>query len=247
MTQKAKPLILSCEAVYAMGPRSVFDTHCLVEAGEFLKLVEAVSGHSITRHRLQYYSSPNARLMPLPTYAKRHTAHYEHPEQTLRLALLLQLRDKYYFPIKLLRTILDNLQRKFYGAVLQDALTPQQIKALALGNQNSVSPRALAFEGAARLLMTAQDPERISPAATPSRAQVSAALKPFRDWLDSRPERGADAEERGQEWLTEPGEHFGGWPIPDPSPMPAATAKPESLEPAEVELMTAAGGANGTH
>lgn len=121
--------IKTCEELCPEGV--VLSDRSFAKCNEFLKLIRLVSGISITRRTLQLYSSPQFRLMPLPVYARRHTSHYRHPEDTMRLAVVLHLRETYYFPVATIRSILKTLHPRYFAAVLSGLLAPGDIKALA--------------------------------------------------------------------------------------------------------------------
>jgi hypothetical protein len=60
-----------------------------------------------TRSTLQFYSSPRIRLLPLPVYKNRHTAHYIAPDHFARLAVICVLREKFFMPIKLIQKLIE--------------------------------------------------------------------------------------------------------------------------------------------
>src|ERR1700676_553529 len=98
----------------ALGPIAMNGPRALLNCDEFLKVVTALSGRSIGRSYLQFYGSPSVRLMSRPLYVKRHTARYHHPEPTLRLAVIIYLRTKHSFSIKLIREVLAWLPPEHY-------------------------------------------------------------------------------------------------------------------------------------
>ncbi len=93
----------------------------LMEADEFLKHFNSRSGFllrpefCITRRALQFYSSPQVQLLPLPVYRNRHTANYVVPEHFNRLAAITALREKHFMPIKLIHKLLKVLPEEKYG------------------------------------------------------------------------------------------------------------------------------------
>lgn len=61
---------------------------------------------AVSRRTLQFYSSPQARLFPLPTYKNRHTAYYLFPDHYELLGALWTMRSKLFMPIDMIRAIL---------------------------------------------------------------------------------------------------------------------------------------------
>jgi hypothetical protein len=118
--------------------------------------VEALCGHAADRRTVQFYSSPQLRLLSLPVYKFGHTSYYLHPEHTHRLAVILHLRRKYYFPARLLRQILETLSPAHYGFILRDELSAQDILLLARSSkitpQDLISRRIVQLLGAADAL-----------------------------------------------------------------------------------------------
>jgi len=157
----------------------------LLECGEFLQAVKAVSGMTVHRRWLQFYSSPQVRLMPLPVYAKRHTAHYAHPEDTLRLALILKLRNAYFFPIKLVRETLKNLAEKHYPLVLNAGLSADDIRLLAGPQGENTNPRELIYGRVSKLLNLGAS--GFKPGIAPQgEVDLPAAMAEFQAWLKAR-------------------------------------------------------------
>lgn len=177
--------IMSWSGLCALGPVGRHSRRALLNCGEFLKAVKAVSGHLIRRGTVQFYSSPAVRLMPLPRYARRHTAHYPHPEATMRLAIIVHLRSRYFFPIKLLREVLATLPPDHYGLVLRDAFTADEIRLLARPEGRDIAPRGLIFQRVSRLLSVAQSWDEAG--ADPlGDGGLSGALALFESWLEAQ-------------------------------------------------------------
>jgi hypothetical protein len=61
---------------------------------------------AVSRRTLQFYSSPQARLFPLPTYKNRHTAFYLFPDHYELLGAVWTMRSKLFMPIDMIRAIL---------------------------------------------------------------------------------------------------------------------------------------------
>ncbi len=127
--------VMTCKELCEDGSTSRLPRYALLTAREFLKMVWMLSGQRATRSTLQFYSSPKARLLPLPVYRNRHTAHYLHPEHTLRFAILLHLRAAYFLPLKLAKVVLDGLSPALYDLVLSDVLSASDIVRLAQGSE----------------------------------------------------------------------------------------------------------------
>jgi hypothetical protein len=61
---------------------------------------------AVSRRTLQFYSSPQARLFPLPTYKNRHTAYYLFPDHYELLGAIWTMRSRLFMPIDMIRAIL---------------------------------------------------------------------------------------------------------------------------------------------
>jgi hypothetical protein len=174
---------MTCAELCAKEP----GTDALLRWDEFLKMVERMSGKALNRRLLQFYSSPELRLVPLPIYARRHTAHYLHPEDTRRLALVLHLRTKYFLPFKILRKVLAELSPEHYDLVHRDAFTAEEISRLGALENRWPLMRELIFKRVHRLLRTAHAFEKYGEARLPEGRDSQEALDAFRAWLDARP------------------------------------------------------------
>ncbi len=153
--REARRPILTCGQLLARERSAGRTVPALLEPGEFLRVVEALSGHAADRRVAQFYSSPGLRLLPLPIYRFRHAAHYLHPEHTLRLAVVLRLRRKYFLPLRMLRDVLQTLHPAHYGFILRDALSAEDIVKLARSARSGLEPEDLIFRRVARLLAAA--------------------------------------------------------------------------------------------
>jgi hypothetical protein len=124
--------VKTCAELCEAGSPNTAPQACLMTAKEFLKMVSLLSGQKAKRRgHLQFYSSPAHRLLPLPIYLNRHTAHYLHPENTVRFAVLLHLRAAYYLPLDLAKVVLDGLPEEHYDLILNDILSAADIVRLA--------------------------------------------------------------------------------------------------------------------
>ncbi|MDE2141183.1 MAG: hypothetical protein KGJ84_02060 [Elusimicrobia bacterium] len=180
--REARRPILTCGQLLGRERSAGRTVPALLDPGEFLGVVEALSGHAADRRIAQFYSSPGLRLLPLPVYRFRHTAHYLHPEHTLRLAVILRLRRKYFFPLRLLRDVLATLHPAHYGFILRDGLSAEDIVKLARSAGSGLEPEDLLFRRVARLLAAADALD--GRAADPQGQSGSAdAFAKFTAWL----------------------------------------------------------------
>jgi hypothetical protein len=153
----------------------------LLDSREFLRAVEALCGHAVDRRAVQFYSSPQLRLLPLPLYKLHHTAHYLHPEHTHRLAVILHLRREYYFPIPLLRQVLETLSPVHYSFLLRDGLCAQDI--LLLARSPGMTPQDLIYRRIVRLLGAADSPARAAMQKLVDGPALEKAVARFGAWL----------------------------------------------------------------
>jgi hypothetical protein len=81
----------------------------------------------LTRRKLQYYSSPQAKLMPYPVRRGHHTSHYSYPDDYERLAAIWALRENFFLPIPMIRTILDEIPPEDYEMVARWDGAPEDL------------------------------------------------------------------------------------------------------------------------
>lgn len=85
---------------------------CLLETKEFLKLFnhyadqQKQSSWKVTQRTLQFYSSPQLRIMPPPILRGGHKGHYMAPDHLQRLSTIQKLKQKYFLPLWLIREIM---------------------------------------------------------------------------------------------------------------------------------------------
>lgn len=165
MTHVEDRPIMTCAALSSHGSITLNGPRALLNYSEFMKAVKAVAGRSIDRRLLMYYSSPQVRLMPRPVYVGGHISHYLYPEHTQRLAVILHLRTKYFFPFKLIREVLAGLLPEHYVFILGGRLTGDDIRQLArlAAEGQRINPRDLILARAARLLSAAQSLDNSGP------------------------------------------------------------------------------------
>ncbi len=93
-----------------------------VRADHFLRLFNEdfnlKGDKAMSRRTLQFYSSPQARLLPLPVYKDRHTAYYLFPDYYERLGVVWTLRSKFAFPIPMIRTLLTEIDEDWYSLIM---------------------------------------------------------------------------------------------------------------------------------
>lgn len=198
--------IMTFAQLCALNPEALRSTRCLLSCREFMRLTEALTGYALTRRALQFYSSPQVRLMPLPVYSEGHRAHYLHPEHTLRLGAALRLRKRHFFPLKLVKDVLEGLPPDFFGLVIRDLLSAQDVRHLALGDASISFTHQLLLERCTRDL-TRDSAEDFSQDGEPDASELRAALTGFDDWTESEMSAPSDLEGLEQ-WLEEPRDHF---------------------------------------
>lgn len=103
----------------------------LVRTDHFIKLFNEdfrlKGDKAMSRRTLQFYSSPQARLLPLPVYKDRHTAHYVFPDHYERLGVIWTLRSKFFFPIGMIRTLLNEIETSFYPIIMDWDESPETL------------------------------------------------------------------------------------------------------------------------
>jgi hypothetical protein len=103
----------------------------LVRADHFLRLFNEdfnlKGDKALSRRTLQFYSSPQAKLMPLPVYKNRHTAYYNFPDDYGRLGVIWTLRSRFFFPIELVRSVLERMHPDMYAVVPEWDRSPQEL------------------------------------------------------------------------------------------------------------------------
>lgn len=181
--------VMTWEELRGLGAAAAHSRSALLSAAEFLKAVKTVSGHSITRRTLQLYSSPQFRLVPLPVSGGRRGSQYLHPENTLRLAVVLRLRNDFFFPIKRLREVIDTISPDHYPVVLRHGLTAAQIFLLARPEMRGLRPRELIFMHMLGLLNVVETQDKFVTDGPLDEAELLAAEAKFRGWLEARTER----------------------------------------------------------
>jgi len=113
-----------------MTPRQVLDQYgkhqqaggqpgrVLIEAADFLSMLEAVGGFELTPQALLSYSSPRIGLMEPPVKAGGKTC-YVFPDQFDRLGIILTLRLAYSLPLTEIRDLLEHYPRENYELIME--------------------------------------------------------------------------------------------------------------------------------
>lgn len=116
----------------------------LVRADHFLRLFNddfnLKGNKALSRRTLQFYSSPQAGLMPLPVYKDRHTAYYRFPEDYERLGVVWTLRSRFYFPIELIRSLLDRIPPDMCAVIADWDESPQALLDMIAMDKSGFEP-----------------------------------------------------------------------------------------------------------
>jgi len=129
----------------------------------------------LTRRTLLFYGSPQLRLLPRPVYRNRHTGYYIFPDHYRRLAIIWTLREKFFFPLELIKVLLRGIPEESYDLIEswwgsgEDLL--DMIPLLKAGFTERDVDNYLACKG---LLRT--DSVRLEPGKPPSEANLKARI-----------------------------------------------------------------------
>lgn len=128
-----------------------------VRADHFLRLFNddfnLKGDKALTRRTIQFYSSPQAQLMPLPVYKDRHTAYYRFPEDYERLGVIWTLRSKFYFPIELIRSLLEQIPPDMYAVISDWDESPQALSDMIAMDKAGFEPEDFDRYAAAKSLL----------------------------------------------------------------------------------------------
>lgn len=128
-----------------------------VRADHFLRLFNEdfnlKGDKALSRRTLQFYSSPQAQLMPLPVYKDRHTAYYRFPEDYERLGVIWTLRSKFYFPIELIRSLLEQIPPDMYAVIADWDESPQALLDMIAMDKAGFEPEDFDRYAAAKSLL----------------------------------------------------------------------------------------------
>ena len=93
----------------------------LVRSDHFLRMFnedfKLKGDKAVSRRTLQFYSSPQMRLFPLPKYLNRHTAYYLFPDHYNLLGAIWAMRSRFFMPLGLIRAILKVADPDLYTAI----------------------------------------------------------------------------------------------------------------------------------
>ena len=82
---------------------------------------------AMTRRTLQFYSSPQIKLFPLPTYKDRHTAYYLFPDHFELLGAIWTMRNKLFMPLDMIRAILKIADPDIYTTIIDHDESPEAL------------------------------------------------------------------------------------------------------------------------
>ena len=131
---------------------------CLLETREFLKLFEHVYRSKLPRSTLQLYSSPKFRLLPLPVHKGGFKSYYLNPEHTVRLAVVLHLQKKHYFPLLAIQKVVQDFPEEHYRFILENTLTGEEILDFAFLVREGYSIKDILFRKVSRVLEDIEEP-----------------------------------------------------------------------------------------
>jgi len=106
---------------------------CLLETKEFVKYFNAAAekkqlpSWKITQRTLQFYSSPNLRLMPKPILRGGHKGHYEVPGHFMRLQTIQKLKQVYFLPLWLIREVIEETPAPIWHTLVYMGLPTNEL------------------------------------------------------------------------------------------------------------------------
>lgn len=167
----------------------------LVRTDHFLRLFNEYfrlkGDKAMSRRTLQFYSSPQARLLPLPVYKDRHTAHYVFPDHYKRLGVIWTLRSKFFFPIAMIRTLLNEIDTDMYAMIMDWDESPETLLDTIMLDEAGFEPedfdlysasKGLLGDEVLRLQVRDDSPSATKNALLKKLDEQHAAI---RKWLDS--------------------------------------------------------------
>ncbi|MDE2039845.1 MAG: hypothetical protein KGO96_08525 [Elusimicrobia bacterium] len=109
---------------------------------------------AVSRRTLQFYSSPQARLFPLPTYKNRHTAYYLFPDHYELLGAVWTMRSKLFMPIDMIRTILKLAKPHLHNMIIDWDESPEAlIDAVMMDKRVDIEPEEFHLYSASKDLL----------------------------------------------------------------------------------------------
>ncbi|MFH1724190.1 MAG: MerR family transcriptional regulator [Elusimicrobiota bacterium] len=150
--------IKTFEELYSPELFPLFEVPCLMETREFLKQFHQVHKQRVSRRTLQLYSSPQLKLLPLPIHRGGHKSYYLNPEHTNRLAVILYLQTKLYFPLKAIQKVVRNFPEEHYRLILNGTLSGEEILDFALLISKGYDLRDIIYRKVCHTLEAIDDP-----------------------------------------------------------------------------------------
>ncbi|MDE2490379.1 MAG: hypothetical protein KGM24_05995 [Elusimicrobia bacterium] len=135
------PVMKVPEAVDSIAKRrsqGLPDGKVLLAEEDFVALLEALSGFTVTARLLRTYSSPRVGLLP-PAVKKDGKAYYVYPDQVETVGFVLVLRLGYHLPLGAIRGLVKHFPADRRHLVLERKLTIEDLLELA-----KVLPRGFA-------------------------------------------------------------------------------------------------------
>jgi DNA-binding transcriptional MerR regulator len=140
----------------------------LVEAAEFIALLEALFGFKVAAKTLKAYASPPVNLLP-PAVKKNGKSCYVYPDQLDRIGFILTLRQAYHLPLNTIRELDKHFPADARHLVLERKLAIAELLDLA-----KMLPRGFEVKD---LVMAKTCDFMVQDTLSPSRA-LSAAVEP---------------------------------------------------------------------
>lgn len=130
----------------------------LLKPKEFIRLIRERYGYRMPRRTLQLYSSPQLKLMPLPIHRGGHRSYYLHPEHTLRLAAILAMKERHFFPLSLIAEVMRRLPERYHYLISEGLLAGPEIKEFLGFLAKDWNLRDFLYRKVCRVLETIEQP-----------------------------------------------------------------------------------------
>ena len=167
----------------------------LVRSDHFLRMFnedfKLKGDKAVSRRTLQFYSSPQLRLFPLPKYLNRHTAYYLFPDHYELLGAIWTMRSKLFMPIDMIRAILKVTDRDLYRMIMDWDESPEALIDAVMMDKADYEPEEFHLYRASKDLMTEaliHSLVRHNTEAEVKRAMVHELTEKYvkiRDWIES--------------------------------------------------------------
>lgn len=112
----------------------------LIEAVEFVGLLEALFGFKVAAKTLKAYASPRVKLLP-PAVKKDGKTCYVYPDQLDRIGFILTLRQVYHLPLNSIRELDKHFPADARHLVLERKMTVEELL-----NLSKMLPRGFAVK-----------------------------------------------------------------------------------------------------